>query len=58
MWFRGGLTHLPLAEQRKIITARWVEPHLCCENPAWLYRIYSDTIVDVDQVVGLAKEMV
>lgn len=54
----GGLSTLHKDEQQKIIQARWVEPHKCCEDPAWLYRIYSDTIVDVAKVMQLAKSLV
>lgn len=54
----GGLAHLAKDEQQKIINQRWVDPHRCCEDPAWLYRIYSDTIVDVTKIVELARSMV
>ncbi|GFQ66323.1 protein O-linked-mannose beta-1,4-N-acetylglucosaminyltransferase 2 [Trichonephila clavata] len=41
----GGITHLPSKEQEYILNS-FVKPFLCCDNPAWLYRIYQDTIVD------------
>ena len=43
----GGLAHLPPEEQRAILEAERLAPHFCCSNPAWLYRIYQDTEVDV-----------
>ncbi|KAI9034158.1 hypothetical protein DFJ74DRAFT_648427 [Hyaloraphidium curvatum] len=55
---KGGLTHLPEDDARRIQGLRWVAPHVCCYDPSWLYRIYSDTVVDVPAVVGLAKELV
>ena len=46
----GGIAHLPPHEQERVRAAVPVPPHLCCEDPAWLYRIYQDTTVDVAQV--------
>ncbi|CAN7990405.1 unnamed protein product [Ixodes hexagonus] len=42
----GGILHLPVEQQDRIVQSSQVPPHLCCENPEWLFRIYQDTIVD------------
>lgn len=49
----GGITHLSLEEQRRILESPSVPPHTCCNNPHWLYRIYQDTIVDTTELVRL-----
>jgi len=54
-WDEGGITHLPQEEQQKIMSSHEVPLHLCCRNAEWLYRIYQDTIVDVDAVVSLLQ---
>lgn len=54
---KGGLTHLEEKEIEAILNARWVKPHLCCEDPAWLYRIYSDTEVDVAAILDMAEKV-
>jgi hypothetical protein len=51
----GGLGHLPAAEQARVHAQVPVPPHLCCEDPAWLYRIYQDTDVDVAAVRPRAR---
>lgn len=46
----GGLLHLS-EQRRRLIQDSVHQPlplHLCCDNPAWLYRIYQDTEVDLD----------
>lgn len=43
----GGLTHLPLNVQEDIMNSTSVNPHICCSDPAWLFRIYQDTYVDM-----------
>jgi len=47
----GGVAHLPSDQQQLIMSTREVPPHLCCTDPFWLYRIFSDTIVDARDVV-------
>ncbi|XP_018495640.1 protein O-linked-mannose beta-1,4-N-acetylglucosaminyltransferase 2 isoform X1 [Galendromus occidentalis] len=44
------LSALSSEEQLEIRKAKIVKEHLCCTNPAWLYRIYQDTKVDVDSL--------
>lgn len=44
----GGINHLPPNKIKEITSASEVKRHLCCSNPEWLFRIYQDTIVDVD----------
>ena len=51
----GGLGHLPSVEQSRIMSETEVKPHLCCEDPSWLYHIYQDTVVDVEAVIQLLK---
>ena len=56
---KGGLGHLSEEARTNITEARFVPKHLCCEDPAWLYRIYSDTIVDViGKVVAMAESLI
>ncbi|XP_015783068.1 protein O-linked-mannose beta-1,4-N-acetylglucosaminyltransferase 2 [Tetranychus urticae] len=45
----GGIDDLPdkMKSQIKNLTED-LEPHLCCHDPNWLYRIYQDTFVDVN----------
>lgn len=51
----GGIMHLPLQEQKHIQNST-VKPFLCCYNPEWLYRIYQDTIVDIDSFTNVIKD--
>lgn len=46
----GGIIHLEPEEQRKIKETPTVPEHLCCSNPYWLYRIYQDTKVNIDEL--------
>lgn len=50
---QGGIRHLPEEEQTAIIESTTIEPHLCCSDPYWLFRIYQDTRVEVQEVVDL-----
>ncbi|KAK2149971.1 hypothetical protein LSH36_428g01060 [Paralvinella palmiformis] len=49
----GGIHHLSEEEQYLILDSNQVAPHLCCSDPAWLFHIYQDTIVNVDDVLAL-----
>lgn len=49
----GGLKHLDEAERDRISSLQVVPPHLCCSDASRLYRMYQDTIVDVDWIVML-----
>ncbi|KAF8788262.1 Protein O-linked-mannose like protein [Argiope bruennichi] len=53
----GGILHLPSEEQRKIQSSL-VMPFLCCDNPVWLYRIYQDTVVDIDSFSILLQTII
>ena len=33
-----------------------VPPHLCCSDPYWIFRIYHDTIVDVNAIITLVTD--
>jgi protein O-mannose beta-1,4-N-acetylglucosaminyltransferase len=52
----GGINHLPVSERTAIMQSNTVPKHLCCEDPNWLYRIYQDTRVNLDEVVMLISE--
>ena len=54
--YEGGIKHLPLKEQEEIMSSREVPLHLCCDDPQWLFRIYQDTKVDVNQIVELVAK--
>lgn len=49
----GGLDHLAPEERQQILETTTVPPHLCCTNPYWLFRIYQDTFVDIDEIENL-----
>jgi protein O-mannose beta-1,4-N-acetylglucosaminyltransferase len=51
----GGITHLNEYERRKILESTQVPPHRCCQNPEWLFRIYQDTVVDIEAVLNILK---
>jgi protein O-mannose beta-1,4-N-acetylglucosaminyltransferase len=46
----GGIKHLPPDEQEKIINTHTVPEHLCCSNPYWLFRIFQDTRVNLQEI--------
>ncbi|XP_074602610.1 protein O-linked-mannose beta-1,4-N-acetylglucosaminyltransferase 2-like [Brevipalpus obovatus] len=47
--YLGGIEHLPKPEQSRIKQlGRKLDVHLCCNDPNWLFRIYQDTKVDID----------
>lgn len=52
----GGITHLEFHKRQVILQNSAVPPHLCCQDPNWLFRIYQDTIVDVDQLEAIVME--
>ncbi|KAI9205207.1 uncharacterized protein BJ171DRAFT_423562, partial [Polychytrium aggregatum] len=54
----GGIKHLSEEEQREIEESTTIPPHKCCTNPRWLYRIYADTIVEINEVIGLIDDAV
>ena len=54
----GGISHLSLDEQKEIMDQSEVPLHLCCDNASWLYHIYQDTIIDVQEVANLCKSAI
>ena len=52
-WDTGGIHHLPVAQQSRILSSQVVPEHLCCRDPEWLFRIYQDSIVDVQSVLSV-----
>jgi protein O-mannose beta-1,4-N-acetylglucosaminyltransferase len=46
----GGIAHLAASLQAKIRRVKTVPLHRCCTDPYWLYRIYQDTVVEIDEV--------
>ena len=44
----GGIHHLSAEQQAIIGDSVEVTQHLCCSDPAWLFRIYQDTVIDLD----------
>lgn len=49
----GGISHLSPAEQEKITNIREIPAVDCCHNPAYLYRMFQDTLVgnDIDVIL-------
>jgi hypothetical protein len=49
----GGISHLPAAEQEQIASICDILPVKCCHDPAYLYRMFQDTLVgnDIDVVL-------
>ena len=54
----GGIVHLPVEKQKEIERTTKIGKHLCCDDPFWLYRIYQDTVVDIEELlISLRNEM-
>ena len=53
----GGIDHLSKEEQEDIINAKEVPRHVCCSNPYWLYRIYQDTVVDIESLFKVIESV-
>lgn len=52
----GGLNHLPTSQKEKIqLLDQDLQPHLCCDDVNWLFRIHQDTFVDVDNLIEQVK---
>ncbi|XP_028391693.1 protein O-linked-mannose beta-1,4-N-acetylglucosaminyltransferase 2-like [Dendronephthya gigantea] len=51
----GGIIHLDKETQTEIINMDDVPPHLCCNDPYWLFRIYQDTAVDIPSFIGVLR---
>ena len=52
----GGIAHLPVEDQKRIMDLGSVPPHLCCKDPVWLFRIYQDTIVEINELLRVIDE--
>ncbi len=52
----GGLAHLSEGRREEILQTPTVPPHVCCDDPFWLFRIYQDTHVNLDEVEALIDE--
>jgi protein O-mannose beta-1,4-N-acetylglucosaminyltransferase len=44
----GGISHLSVAEQEQITSISDIPAVKCCHNPAYLYRMFQDTVVGED----------
>lgn len=53
---QGGLLHLSEQDRLSIQNSTTVPPHLCCRDPIWLYRIYQDTIVEIEELISVIDE--
>ena len=54
----GGIKHLQPSEQEQILNNTQVLPHKCCRDPNWLFRIYQDTIVDVNYLMEIMQKFI
>jgi protein O-mannose beta-1,4-N-acetylglucosaminyltransferase len=54
--YHGGINHLKPEERDAILNTPTVPKHTCCTNPYWLFRIYQDTKVHVDEVKALVAD--
>ena len=52
----GGTAHLSMLEREAVEKSTLVGRHKCCRNSNWLYRIYQDTIVDINGIVQILKK--
>ena len=53
----GGIRHFSPDKQAEIVANVPVKRHLCCQDAAFLYRMYQDTEVDVTDFIQTAKEV-
>lgn len=51
------LTALPQKEKSRILNEQLIKPHLCCDDPAWLYRIYQDTRIEPESFRNALKSL-
>ncbi|KAF0302430.1 Protein O-linked-mannose beta-1,4-N-acetylglucosaminyltransferase 2 [Amphibalanus amphitrite] len=52
---RGGIGHLDDTERQRVQTLQEVPETLCCSDPAFLYRVYQDTMVNTAAVSAAAE---
>lgn len=53
--YLGGIQNLRLTLRDDILKTRWVPQKLCCHDPYWLFRIYQDTIIDLEDLFYVLK---
>ena len=49
----GGIVHLSSSEQYEIMRTTEIPAVECCHNPAYLYRMFQDTVVGEDFIITL-----
>jgi len=45
-YLQGGLGHLSEEEQKRIKSLKKIKEVFCCQDPAFLYFMYQDTVID------------
>ncbi|XP_071959153.1 protein O-linked-mannose beta-1,4-N-acetylglucosaminyltransferase 2-like [Antedon mediterranea] len=54
----GGIDHLSAEDQNRILESSEVPLHLCCNDPEWLFRIYQDTVVDIQSFISAVRKSI
>jgi protein O-mannose beta-1,4-N-acetylglucosaminyltransferase len=54
----GGFGQLSEAKKKEVLETKTVPEHICCSSPFWLYRIYQDTQVNLQEVGNTIEEAV
>ncbi len=49
----GGIAHLNTTMQDMIKNTQIVPEHKCCSDPNWLYHIFADTTVNIEEITVL-----
>lgn len=52
---QGGIDTLPAAERDLILKTLTVPSHICCSSPYWLFRIYQDTKIHLNEIEKLIE---
>lgn len=52
----GGIRHLSVEQQQQIENSLTVVPHICCSDPTWLYRIYQDTRIELNEIMDVIDD--
>jgi protein O-mannose beta-1,4-N-acetylglucosaminyltransferase len=55
---RGGVSDLPADQILNILQTNPIPSHICCSNKYWLFRVYQDTIVDLEEIFALAQSAI
>lgn len=54
----GGFgANLETNVREHILGTKTVPQHLCCSDPFWLFRIYQDTLVNLEEVTDLTQKL-